>query len=55
MELREKFGFGCMRFPMKGKEVDLEQVNQMVDDLLKRVSIILIRHMVIWMVQVKQH
>ena len=31
MELREKFGFGCMRLPMKDKEVDLEQVNQMVD------------------------
>lgn len=35
MELREKFGFGCMRFPMKGKEVDLEQVNQMVDEFIE--------------------
>ena len=23
-EIKKNFGFGCMRFPMKGEEVDLE-------------------------------
>jgi len=27
----KKFGFGCMRLPMNGKEVDYSQVNEMVD------------------------
>ena len=29
-----KFGFGCMRLPMQGGEVDLEQFKQMVDAFL---------------------
>ena len=30
-EIKKNFGFGCMRFPMKGEEVDLEELNRMVD------------------------
>ena len=30
-EIKKNFGFGCMRFPMKGGKVDLEQTRQMVD------------------------
>ncbi|MCL2559906.1 MAG: aldo/keto reductase [Turicibacter sp.] len=29
--LKDLFGFGCMRLPMKGDEVDHEQFNQMID------------------------
>ena len=32
--LKEKFGFGCMRLPMKKDEVDLEQVAIMVDEFI---------------------
>lgn len=31
----KNFGFGCMRFPMKGEEVDYGQVCQMVDTFLE--------------------
>lgn len=30
-EIKKNFGFGCMRLPMIGKEVDIEQTKQMVD------------------------
>ncbi len=30
-EIKKNFGFGCMRLPMKGSEVDQEQFNEMVD------------------------
>lgn len=30
-EVKKYFGFGCMRLPMKGEEVDLEQFKQMTD------------------------
>ena len=30
-EVKERFGFGCMRLPMLGDEVDIEQFKQMVD------------------------
>lgn len=30
-ELTEKFGFGCMRLPMKGEEVDLDEFCRMTD------------------------
>lgn len=30
-EVSERFGFGCMRLPMLGDEVDIEQFKQMVD------------------------
>ena len=33
-EIKGNFGFGCMRLPMKGGEVDLEQVNLMTDEFL---------------------
>ena len=33
-EIHGKFGFGCMRLPMKGGEVDLPQFTQMVDAFL---------------------
>ena len=35
-EVRERFGFGCMRLPMIDGEVDLEQFKQMVDRFLAR-------------------
>ena len=33
-KIKKNFGFGCMRFPMKGNEVDIEQTKQMVDAFL---------------------
>ncbi len=30
-EIKKLFGFGCMRLPMKGTEVDIEQFKQMAD------------------------
>ena len=30
-EVKKRFGFGCMRLPMIGEEVDKEQFKQMVD------------------------
>lgn len=33
-EIHGNFGFGCMRLPMKGEEVDLPQFTRMVDDFL---------------------
>ena len=33
-EIRGKFGFGCMRLPMVGEQVDLPQFQQMVDAFL---------------------
>lgn len=30
-EIKKNFGFGCMRLPMIGEEVDIEQTKQMVD------------------------
>ncbi len=30
-EIKKNFGFGCMRLPMKGDEVDTTQMNDMVD------------------------
>ena len=35
-EIHGKFGFGCMRLPMKGEEVDLEQFSSMVDHFLQQ-------------------
>ena len=29
--IKKNFGFGCMRLPMKDKEVDFEQTKEMVD------------------------
>ena len=31
---KKELGFGCMRLPMQGKEVDLAQFSQMVDEYL---------------------
>lgn len=33
--LSKKLGFGCMRFPMVGEEVDLQEVSRMVDTFLE--------------------
>lgn len=33
-EIQRTFGFGCMRLPLIGEEVDLQQTNQMVDFFL---------------------
>lgn len=34
VEVKKNFGFGCMRLPMQGEEVDLAQFSQMVDEYL---------------------
>ena len=34
-EIKKKFGFGCMRLPMKGDEVDFKEMNRMVDAFLE--------------------
>jgi predicted aldo/keto reductase-like oxidoreductase len=34
--IKRNFGFGCMRLPMLGEEVDVEQVKKMVDLFLAR-------------------
>ena len=31
----DKFGFGCMRLPMNGEEVNTEELCQMVDTYIK--------------------
>ena len=33
-EIKKNFGFGMMRLPMIGEEVDMEQTKQMVDAFL---------------------
>ena len=33
-KIKGNFGFGCMRLPMQGEEVDLAQTKQMVDEFL---------------------
>ncbi len=33
--IKKNFGFGCMRFPMNGEEVDIEQTTQMVDTFMQ--------------------
>ena len=33
-EVKKNFGFGCMRLPMNGKEVDYEETCKMVDAFL---------------------
>lgn len=32
--IKNKFGFGCMRLPMNGEEVDVEQTKKMVDEYI---------------------
>ena len=34
--VKKNFGFGCMRLPMNGEEVDTVQMNKMVDTFLER-------------------
>ena len=33
-KIKKNFGFGCMRLPMQGEDVDIEQTKQMVDTFL---------------------
>ena len=33
--IKGNFGFGCMRFPMNGKEVDYEQTSKMIDTFME--------------------
>ena len=33
--IKKNFGFGCMRLPMMGEDVDLEQSKKMVDAFLE--------------------
>lgn len=33
--IKKNFGFGCMRLPMNGENVDIPQVNQMVDEFME--------------------
>ena len=35
-KIKKNFGFGCMRLPMNGEEVDIEQTKAMVDTFLER-------------------
>ena len=35
-KVKKKFGFGCMRLPMNGEEVDLEQTKKMVDTFIEQ-------------------
>ena len=35
-EIQKNFGFGCMRLPMNGDEVDIPQFSAMVDTFLAR-------------------
>lgn len=35
-KVKKNFGFGCMRLPMNGDKVDLEQTKQMVDTFLEQ-------------------
>lgn len=35
-KIRKNFGFGCMRLPMVGEDVDIEQTKQMVDCFLEQ-------------------
>ena len=39
-KIRKNFGFGCMRLPMIGEDVDIEQTKQMVDCFLEQGRII---------------
>ena len=39
-KIKRNFGFGCMRLPMQGEEVDLAQTKQMVDAFLAQASTI---------------
>ena len=34
-KIKRNFGFGCMRLPMLGEDVDTEQVKKMVDHFLE--------------------
>ena len=36
MKVKKNFGFGCMRLPMNGNEVDLKEFSLMVDDFLNQ-------------------
>ena len=33
-EVRKNFGFGCMRLPMKGRKVDYDEFNKMIDTFI---------------------
>ena len=33
-KIKKNFGFGCMRLPMQGEDVDIERTKQMVDTFL---------------------
>lgn len=33
--VKKNFGFGCMRLPMKGEQVDYEETKKMVDVFLE--------------------
>lgn len=35
-KVKKNFGFGCMRLPMNGEEVDLEQAKKMVDTFIEQ-------------------
>ena len=37
-EIKKNFGFGCMRLPMIGEDVDIPQTIKMVDTFLERMA-----------------
>ena len=34
--IKKNFGFGCMRLPMNGDEIDIEQTKLMVDEFIAK-------------------
>ena len=51
-EVKKNFGFGCMRLPMQGEEVDLAQFSQMVAESWRLDSIALIPRGCTWAAKV---
>ena len=51
--IKKNFGFGCMRLPMNGEQVDYEETCKMIDTFMEMALIILIQPMVILMERVK--
>lgn len=48
-KIKKNLGFGFMRLPMQGEEVDLAQTQQMVDAFWQPASTILTPPTAIWM------
>lgn len=53
-KIKKNFGFGMMRLPMNGEEVDIEETKKMVDAFWRRALIISIPPTVIFRVRAKR-